>query len=1233
MATIMQWNIRGLRANWEELHLLIQDLSPRVICLQETMVGHRTNMCPAGYLSLHSPTPADGGHRGGSAIFCRRDVPFSALRLQTPLQAVAGRVYLERMYTVCSLYLPPSEDISRQALEDLLNELPRPVILLGDMNARHHLWGDCTHNTRGTMIAKLMEESDLVVMNTGDPTHFHEQTGTQSVIDLTICSPAAALDFSLDVLGSLRGSDHYPITLQTLTSESAACLPKWCLNRADWVAFQNQCTFNQSAWDFETVDEAVEYLVACVHDAASRSIPRTSGSFRRRPVPWWNLGCAEARRTARRAEARYRRRPESVELKIEYRRRRACYRRVLKEAREESWRTYVGTIGPSTPLNEVWQRVRKMKGRYRPSSAPILNIEGTSVGEPPRVAEYFAAHYSGISRDAPNSPGGNHRRQKEREGVDFSSTREESYNVPFEIRELHHALGLCSDTSPGPDDVPYAMLRHMDEAGLRFLLGLYNRIWREGSFPSSWGIATVIPIPKPGKDNSMMGNFRPISLTSCICKLFERMINFRLTWFLEKGKHISPSQVGFRKLHSTTNALVSMESSICRAFASKKHHVTVFFDLEKAYDTAWRYGILKTLHDLGLRGSMPILIQKFMSNRRIRVRVGTSVSSDHELPGGVPQGSVLSVTLFAVAINNITKALPSGVLSTLYVDDFSISFAASTMAVAERRLQLAIDGISERTTACGFRFSTEKTVAVHFCRTRGVHPDPDLFLYGKRIPCREEARFLGLTFDRRLTWVPHLRSVKTSCLQALNLLKVLSHTTWGADRGTLLYLHETLILSKLEYGSEVYSSATSARLRMLDAVHHAGVRLATGAFRSSPIPSLLVDAGCLPLQLRRRSNILRCWYRLKRTPNSLACRAMTGDCGLQTYNGRPGMPKPLGYRAGGMLGELADHPVPVLEHKVPKICPWRLPEVAICRSVPLGRETANPQSQLVEFLDHLNVHGSSVQVYTDGSKGDSGAGFAVVFPDFNRSFSLPKWSSIFTAELRAILYAITVLLTMPQRHFTIFSDSLSALQALGSWSSGNPLVIEILEWLYLCARRGRRVDFCWVPSHVGIPGNEKADALAKAAAVRPPTARFALPAADTRQAIRQSALDMWQDAWANIGRNKLRTLKPDIKPYVYKDMSRKHGTVLARLRIGHSRMTHAFLMEGAPPPYCEDCIVPLTVHHVVAECPTYVEARNVCLGRHRRTDGSYDLSSILGEDHNSRDIFDFLEEAGLLNRF
>ena len=141
----------------------------------------------------------------------------------------------------------------------------------------------------------------------------------------------------------------------------------------------------------------------------------------------------------------------------------------------------------------------------------------------------------------------------------------------------------------------------------------------------------------------------------------------------------------------------------------------------------------------------------------------------------------------------------------------------------------------------------------------------------------ETTQYLGLTFDSRLTWVPHIHSIKTACHKPLSLLRVLAHTSWGADRDTLLLLHRTLVLSKLEYGCEVYSSATAARLRVLDPVHHAGVRLATGAFRSSPIPSLLVDAGILPLDLRRQSTLLRSWFRFQLLPESIPYKMILLD--------------------------------------------------------------------------------------------------------------------------------------------------------------------------------------------------------------------------------------------------------------------------------------------------------------------------------------------------------------------
>ena len=123
-----------------------------------------------------------------------------------------------------------------------------------------------------------------------------------------------------------------------------------------------------------------------------------------------------------------------------------------------------------------------------------------------------------------------------------------------------------------------------------------------------WRLATVIPIPKPGKDHAEPTNYRPIALTSCLCKTLERMINKRLIWYLESNNLLSRYQSGFRAGRSTNDNLVKLETFIRDAFVKKEHVVAVFFDLEKAYDTTWRYGIMKDIHKLGLRGRLPTFI-------------------------------------------------------------------------------------------------------------------------------------------------------------------------------------------------------------------------------------------------------------------------------------------------------------------------------------------------------------------------------------------------------------------------------------------------------------------------------------------------------------------------------------------------------------------------------------------------------------------------------------------------
>ena len=143
---------------------------------------------------------------------------------------------------------------------------------------------------------------------------------------------------------------------------------------------------------------------------------------------------------------------------------------------------------------------------------------------------------------------------------------------------------------------------------------------------------------------------------------------------------------------------------------------------------------------------------------------------------------------------------------------------------------------------------------MHFHRRRGVFPPLDISLNNNVIPQVTEVKFLGLLLDPKLLWNAHLRYLRKKCLKTLDLIKCLAHFRWGADRTTLLAIHHalvSLVRSQMDYGCQVYSSASETSLRMLDTIHHLGIRLSIGAFRTTPVESLYVESGEPSLSLRR----------------------------------------------------------------------------------------------------------------------------------------------------------------------------------------------------------------------------------------------------------------------------------------------------------------------------------------------------------------------------------------------
>ena len=330
------------------------------------------------------------------------------------------------------------------------------------------------------------------------------------------------------------------------------------------------------------------------------------------------------------------------------------------------------------------------------------------------------------------------------------------------------------------------------------------------------------------------------------------MINTRFIWYPEKSRILDRSQCGFRKHRSTIDHLVSLERYLRDAFAQRQQAVGLFFDLEKAYETTWQYGSIRDLHRIGLRGRLPVFMSEYLRDRRIRVRIGTTLSDEFYPEEGVSTGGVLAVTCFGLKINELPSCIARDVFRALFVDDLSICFRGHSLDTIERHLQQAVNAIQKWVTRNGFRFAAHKCKVIHFTAPWSkVQRPPNMRIGNTPLPVEDSMKFLGLWWDSHLSFKKHISVLKTQCKEALNLMWVVAHLKWGGDRDIHLMLYRATVHSKLDYGCIVYGIASNTNLRQLDSIYDTGLRLALGAFCTSPVSSLYTEANEAPLEEHR----------------------------------------------------------------------------------------------------------------------------------------------------------------------------------------------------------------------------------------------------------------------------------------------------------------------------------------------------------------------------------------------
>ena len=421
------------------------------------------------------------------------------------------------------------------------------------------------------------------------------------------------------------------------------------LQKADWNKFQVAC--NQYISEPNTsddIDGVYDNFIQELDSAMTCSIPKTNPNHHKTPTSWWNDDCKQAINNKKKALKTLRKTRLPSDL-INYKRACAVAKKTINSAKRKDWEDFCNEINQKTNTKIIWNTIKRISKTLNANSIPVLNHNGTDAITDKDKVEALADSFSKVSSTKNYSPSFIPIKDKAEKDFCIDKSSDSVINEPFNMEELNHAIDSAKCTSPGKDGISNTVIKHFPINIRKYLLIIFNMIWYTSQCPKQWKDAILIPLLKPGKPSTNPLSYRPISLTSTLCKIMERMVNSRLLWYLETHNLLSNRQSGFRKGRSTKDHILNLESSI-----NKESTLAVFLDIEKAYDMLWRKGIIIKLYNMGIYGRITKWIDNFLTDRKIQVKVNNCLSEERTLDNGVPQGSVISPLLLNIAVDDLS---------------------------------------------------------------------------------------------------------------------------------------------------------------------------------------------------------------------------------------------------------------------------------------------------------------------------------------------------------------------------------------------------------------------------------------------------------------------------------------------------------------------------------------------------------------------------------------------------
>ena len=838
-------NIRSLQKNMTALQTFVND-SVDIITLSETFLRDSIDynlLSVDGFKRLEHRNRTDQ-FGGGVGLYVRNNIMcYRRKEYELPdIEAMWHEIRVgSTSMLLCTCYRPPNSGIVFwDKLGDCIsmaqNTNTSNLIIIGDLNSD-------PSTTSGKKLNEFTVSHNLHI-NVHEATRY-TATGS-SILDQVLSSSQHVVN-NITIEPPIGTNDHCTVVA------SLRLKPKidppynrtiWNYSKADISGLKRHLA--QADWDACFSSEDVN-CIACswtetLLNGARMFIPNRTITVRPKDKPWYTNELRTIKRKVLRLFHIAKRSNNPTKWEA-YRTLNGEYHELIVEAKLRHERQEMKKLQliPQNP-KFWWRKVKHILGYGQCGTIPPIKLNGIILEDSLSKSEKFNAAFLAHNKiDVSNATLPDNHPNSNVEISDLDITVQD-------VREVLKTLD--TNKSLGPDGVSPTLLKMCASEIAPSLTKLFNCSIKYGKFPDKWKLANVVPLFKKG-DAHLIDNYRPVSLLSCVSKVFEKIIFKYVFNFLRDNLKITIHQSGFIPGDSTTNQLVYLYNFFAKALDEKKEVYIVFCDISKAFDRVWHDGLIYKLKRVGINGILLDWFKNYLTDRKQRVTINGQSSSWGKICAGVPQGSVLGPLLFIVYINDIVENIGSNI--KLFADDTAIYIDVEKTEEGEIMLNRDLDTLDKWSKQWLVSFNIKKTKAMNIS-LKCNKSNPNLIFQNESLHIDDNHKHLGIMLDNRLSWNTHIQSIANRAMKHIDVMKRLR---WKLDRNTLEIIYKSYVRPVMEYGCVIWNNCSNENVEILENIQLEAARIVTGAIRNTWHDNLYEETGWEKLSDRRkRQNLL-----------------------------------------------------------------------------------------------------------------------------------------------------------------------------------------------------------------------------------------------------------------------------------------------------------------------------------------------------------------------------------------